>query len=160
VDMDEFRKVSDNQMICTYGVSTCTAIIVTLPERFAYMGHISNLDMVYGGKSTDLIEHIFKRIKTFDIYEYERRQLTVTVVANHLDSVGNIIDKLVGEGVLLSQIKFLCVESEFGNVIHDYVTNQTLVEWHLDKENGRKLRQGAASVKPVGEVVKDSIGYK
>ena len=160
VDMDEFRKADNREMICTYGVSTCTAIIVTFPGRFAYMGHISNLDLVYGGHSTDLIGHIFKRIKTFDIYEYERRKLVVTVIANHLDSIVNIIDKLVEQGLLLSQIKFIYADSEYGNVLHDYLNNRTLIEWEMDKENGRKLRQCTAGVKPVGAVVKDLIGYK
>ena len=160
VDMDEFRKAENREMICTYGVSTCTAIIVTFPGRFAYMGHMSNLDVVYGGQSTDLIEHLFKRIKTFDIYEYERRKLVVTVIANHLDSIVNIIDKLVTQGLLLSQIKFIYADSEYGNVLHDYLNNQTLIEWEMDKEDGRRLKQCTAGVKPVGEVVKDLIGYK
>ena len=160
VDMDEFRKTDNREMICTYGVSTCTALIVTFPGRFAYMSHMSNLDVVYGGHSTDLIGHIFKRIKTFDIYEYERRRLGVTVIANHLDSIVNIIDKLIEQGLLLSQIKFIYADSEYGNVLHDYLNNRTLIEWEMDKENGRRLRQCAAGVKPVGEVVKDLIGYK
>ena len=160
VDMDEFRKADNREMICTYGVSTCTAIIVTFPGRFAYMGHISNLDLVYGGHSTDLIGHIFKRIKTFDIYEYERRKLVVTVIANHLDSIVNIIDKLVEQGLLLSQIKFIYADSEYGNVLHDYLNNRTLIEWEMDKENGRKLKQCTAGVKSVGMAVKDLIGYK
>ena len=160
VDMDEFRKADNREMICTYGVSTCTAIIVTFPGRFSYMGHMSNRDVVYGGHSTDLTGHIFKRIKTFDIYEYERRKLMVTVIANHLDSIVNIIDKLVELGLLLSQIKFIYADSEYGNVLHDYLNNRTLIEWEMDKENGRKLRQCTAGVKPVGVVVKDLIGYK
>ncbi len=160
VDMDEFRKVDGNEMICTYGVSTCTAVVVSFPGKFAYMGHISNLDVAYGGKSTDLIEHMFKRIKTFDIYEYERRKLFVTVIANHPESIANIIDKLVEQGLLLSQIKFMYADSEYGNVIHDYLDNRTLVEWCTDKENNGKVRQCGWDVQPVSEVVKPLIGYK
>ncbi len=160
VDMDDFRKVDNEELLCTYGVSTCTAIIVTFPGKFAYMGHISNLDVAYGGNATDLVGHIFKRIKTFDIYEYERRKLMVTVIANHLDSVLQIIDKLVAQGLFLSQIKFLYAESEYGNVLHDYLGNRTLVEWRLDKKTGRKISHCASSVDPVGEVVKTLIGYK
>ncbi|MCP4576927.1 MAG: hypothetical protein GY846_11650 [Deltaproteobacteria bacterium] len=160
VDMDEFRKVDNDEMICTYGVSTCTAVIVTFPGRFAYMGHISNLDVVYGGESTDLIGHIFKRINTFDLYGYERRKLVVSVIANHLDSIMNIIDKLVAQGLLLSQIKFVYADSEYGSVLHDYRNNQTLVEWRMDKKNGGKVRQCASGVKPVGEEIKPLIGYQ
>ncbi|MCF8129587.1 MAG: cache domain-containing protein [Deltaproteobacteria bacterium] len=160
VDMDEFRKVENNEMICTYGVSTCTALIVTFPGKFAYLGHISNLDVVYGGDSTDLIGHMFKRIKTFDIYAYERRKLVVSVVANHLDSIMNIIDKLIGQGILLSQIKFIYADSEYGNVLHDYSNNRTLVEWRMERENGAKRNQCASSVQAVGEMIKPLIGYR
>jgi len=160
VDMDEFRKVENNQLICTYGVSTCTAVIITFPEKFAYMGHISNLDVVYGGKSTDLIGHMFKRIKTFDIYEYEKRKLVVSVIANHWESILNIIDKLLSQGLLLSQIKFIHADSAYGNVIHDYLNNQTLVEWCLDKENNGKVNQYASDVPTLGEVAKPLIGYE
>ena len=84
----------------------------------------------------------------------------VTVIANHLDSIVNIIDKLVEQGLLLSQIKFIYADSEYGNVLHDYLNNRTLIEWEMDKENGRKLKQCTSGVKSVGMVVKDLIGYK
>jgi hypothetical protein len=159
VDMDEFRKVENNELICTYGVSTCTALIITFPGKFAYMGHISNLDVVYGGNSTDLIGHMFKRINTFDIYEYERRKLMVTVIANHSESILNIVDKLLAQGLLLSQIKFIHSDSEYANVLHDYLNNQTLIEWCLDKKNNGKVNQYATDVFTLGEVAKPLIGY-
>lgn len=160
VDIDEFRKVHKKELLCTYGVSTCTAIIVSFPEKFAYMGHISNLDIVYGGKSTDLIGHIFKRIDTFDIYKYERRKLVVTVIANHLDSIMNTIDRLVAEGIFLSQIKFIYnPDAQYGNVIHDYLTDRTLIKWKMDRKTGREFRQCASDVETVGEMVKPLIGY-
>ena len=160
VDMDEFRKVENNQLICTYGVSTCTAVIITFPGKFAYMGHISNLDVVYGGRSTDLIGHMFKRIKTFDIYEYERRKLVVAIIANHSESILSIIDKLLAQGLLLSQIKFIHADAAHANVLHDYLENQTLVEWCLDEENNRKVNQYAADVPTLGKALKPLIGYE
>ena len=87
VDMDEFQKVTNEKKICTYGVSTCTAIVISYPDKFSYMAHISNLDRIYGGETTDLINHILKQIKTFDIYPYELRKLRVTIIANHVESM-------------------------------------------------------------------------
>lgn len=159
VDMDEFRKVENEEMICTYGVSTCTAVIVTFPGKFAYMGHISNLDVVYGGAATDLMGHMLKRIKTFDIYEYERRKLVVSVISNHRESISNIVDKLLTHGLLLSQIKFIHADSEYANVLHDYLNNQTLVEWRLGGDNNGRVNQCAVDVPTLGEVVKPLIGY-
>ena len=124
VDMDEFRKVSGREMICTFGVSTCTAVIVSYPERFSYMSHISNLDRIYGGDTTDLIDHILKRIKTFDIYKHEIRKLQFTVVANHFETIMNVVDRLVDEGVFLSQIKFMYNgDAQYATVLHDYPKN-------------------------------------
>ncbi|MCP4575955.1 MAG: hypothetical protein GY846_06700 [Deltaproteobacteria bacterium] len=82
------------------------------------------------------------------------------LIANHPDSIENITDRLVEQGLLLSQIKIIYADSEYGNVIHDYHNNQTMVEWHSDKEKGKKLRQCASSVAPVGETVKSLIGYE
>ncbi len=160
VDMDEFRKVENHQLICTYGVSTCTAVIITFPGKFAYMGHISILDVVYGGRSTDLIGHMFKRIKTFDIYEYEKRKLVVSIVANHSESFLNIIDRLLAQGLLLSQIKFIYADAAYANVLHDYLENQTLVEWCLDEKNNQKANQYAADVPTLGEALKPLIAYE
>jgi hypothetical protein len=160
IDMDEFRKVYNREMICTFGVSTCTAVIVSFPERFAYMSHISNLDRIYGGDTTDLIGHIFKQIHNFDIYKYELRELQVTVVANHFETIMNTIDKLVAEGLFLSQIRFVYNgNAQYARVIHDYIKNQTFVDWLLDRNTGDSLRQCASEVKTVGDMIKPLVGY-
>jgi len=160
IDMDEFRKVYNRERICTFGVSTCTAVIVSFPERFAYMSHNSNLDRIYGGDTTDLIGHIFKQINNFDIYKYELRELQVTVVANHFETIMNTIDRLVDEGLFLSQIRFIYNgDAQYARVIHDYVKNQTFVEWLMDRDTGDTLRQCASDVKTIGEMVKPLVGY-
>lgn len=162
VDIDEFRKAAGSELLCTYGVSTCTALVVSLPGHFAYLGHLSNRDVVYGGASTDLVGHIFKRIDTFDIYDYQRRALQATIVANHVDSVVGIIDKLVDEGLLLSQITFLTAEAAYGNVIHDYRENQTLVEWTVRPAAGagRIVRHGATGAPTVGQITEALLRYE
>lgn len=161
VDMDEFRKVKKGEMIGTFGVSTCTAVIISFPGKFAYLSHISNLDRIYGGNTTDLISHMLKRIKTFDIYKYERRQLQATIVANHFESVMNTINSLVDAGFFLSQIKFIYNgEAEYGRVIHDYMTNETCVRWLMDRESGKTVCQCASDIEPIGTVIKPLIGYE
>jgi len=161
VDMDEFRKVHNQEMIGTYGVSTCTAVVFSFPEKFSYMSHISNLDRVYEGHTTDLIGHIFKRITTFDIYKYEKRKLQITVVANHFEAIMNIIDKLVDAGIFLSQIKFIYNgDALYGNVLHDYENSKTLVEWVMDREAGNKQRRCASGLNSLGDMVKPLIGYR
>jgi hypothetical protein len=160
VDMDEFRKVADQKMIGTFGVSTCTAVVISFPERFAYLSHVSNLDKIYGGKTTDLTGHMLKQIKTFDIYKFERRQLQATIVANHFDSIMNAIDTLMEEGFFLSQIKFLYNgDAEYGRVLHDYMKNETCVMWLMNRNTGEHMCQCSSDVKPIGTLIKGLIGY-
>jgi hypothetical protein len=153
VDMDEYRKVQTAESIGTYGVSTCTAIVVTMPGAFAYMGHISNLDIAYGGQTTDIISHIMKQIKTFDILKYERRYLQVTVVANHFNSISNIINALVNEGLFLSQIKFIYNGSAvYAAVDHNYIDNETHITWLMHRNTNEKYHQCASRTESVGDV--------
>jgi len=161
VDMDEFRKVTDGE-ICTYGVSTCTAVIISYPGKFSYMGHISSLDRIYGGETTDLISHIFKQIKTFDIYKYELRKLRATIIANHIETVMSTIDKLaeVGAFSFTNKIYDTNHKAQYANVLHDYSNNRTFVEWLMDRNTGKKLRQCSLDVKTMGELVKALIGYE
>lgn len=161
VDMDEFRKVYNREMIGTFGVSTCTAVIISFPERFSYMSHISNLDRIYEGDTTDLIGHILRQIKSFDIHKYEMRKLRVTIVANHFETIMNTIDRLVDEGLFLSQIRFMYNgDAQYARVLHDYAKNQTFVEWVIDRVTGDKLGQCASDVKTIGALIKPLIGYE
>ena len=160
VDVDEFRKVCNRELIATFGVSSCTAVIFSFPGKFSYMSHMSNLDKIYGRKTTDLIGHVLKRIETFDIYKHELRNLRVTVVANHFKTIINIIDRLVDTGFFLSQIEFIFnADSKYGNILHDYANNQTLVEWVMDRETGKKMRECGSDYELVGDLVKTLIGH-
>ena len=160
VDMDEFRKVSNKERLCTYGVSTCTAVIVSYPGKFSYMSHISRMDRIYGGNTTDLIGRMFKQIKTFDIYPYELRELRVTVVANHLDTILAVIDRLTAEGMFLSQIKLMYHPgAQYANVLHDYLDNRTFAVWLLNRETGDSCRQCSLDVKSMDDFFKPIIGY-
>jgi len=160
VDMDEFRKVNHNEKISTFGVSTCTAVIVSLPKKFAYVAHISNLDRIYGGQTTDLLSNIFKKIKTFDIYKYEIRDLRVILVANHCETVTKVIDLLVDEGIFLSQIKFMYnCRAKYANLLYDYTRNQTSVEWMIENESSNMFYQRASDVHSLGSLMQLIIHY-
>lgn len=154
VDMDEYRKATNGNLICTYGVSTCTAIIMSYPEKFAYLGHISNLDKIYGQQTTDIIGNLFKHIKNFDIYQYELRNLKFTVVANHVGTIMKITDRLLNEGVLLSQISFLHNDkASYANVYHDYINDHTYADWIMDRQSGNRLRQCDSDSQTLGDLI-------
>lgn len=158
VDMDEFVKANHQELLQTVGVSTCTAVIATYPDKFGYMAHLSPLDKMYGGNGTNLLGHIVKKIKNYDIYKFERQRVRFTVIAKHLDSLKNIIDKLVSEGFLLSQINILHYpKAECANVLFNYSNNMTYVEWIMETDTHAKITQGVCDDNNLGVIVKQFI---
>ena len=159
VDMDEFVRANHGELLKTVGVSTCTAVTATYPGKFGYLAHISPLDRVYGTEGTNLLGHITKKIKTYDIYKYERRRVRFLVVAKHFDSLSNIIDKLVDEGFLLSQISVLYhPRAKCANVTYDYSQDRVSVEWVFDQASANRCIHHADDTHNLETIVKDSMG--
>ena len=159
VDMDEFVRANHGELLKTLGVSTCTAVIATYPGKFGYLAHVSPLDKVYGTEGTNLLGHITKKIKTYDIYKYERRRVRFVVVANHFNSLANIVDKLVDEGFLLSQISVLHhPRAKCANVTYDYSKDQISVEWVLDQAAPNRLIHHGDDAHNLETVVKHLMG--
>ena len=155
VDMDEFVKAGNGELLQTVGVSSCTAFIATYPGKFGYMAHISPFDKMYDGEATNLLGHIIKKIKDYDIYKYERRRMHFTVIARHLDTMENIVSKLISEGFLLSQINILyCPKAKFANIVFDYSENLTNAEWLSDKPSARKITHNPHDKNNLGMIVK------
>jgi len=150
VDMDEFLKAENNQRLHTFGVSTCTGLLVTYPGRFAYLAHISPKDKVYGENGTNQLGQLIKRFETFDIYRSERHQVVFVVVATHLNSLLACIDKLIEEGFLLSQIRVLYNPQALSTEIsYDHTQDNLVVSWKLaDTQSGKHfhLLQDARNV--------------
>ncbi len=158
VDMDEFVRANQNELLRTVGVSTCTAVVATYPGKFGYLAHITPQDRVYGGQATNLLEHVINKIKTYDIYKYERSRICFFVVARHNDSLSKIVDKLIDDGFLLSQISVLRgPPGHYANVTCDYFQNQISVEWASDEKDGDPIVQLACDGQNLGQVVEHLI---
>lgn len=154
VDMDEYRKSSEKKPLCTYGISTCTAIVVSFPGKFAYMGHLSNLDAMYGNKTTDITANILKHVKKFDIYQYELRNLEIIIAAPHTETLIPLLRRLGKEGIFLSQIRFFHSETaDYGNLFHDYTTGETRVEWVPKSEKRAHMLQTVAETPTVSTTI-------
>lgn len=132
VDIDEFLRAEEDEILQTVGVSTCTALIAAYPGRFGYMAHISPYDRVYGRAKTDLLGHITERIKHYDIFGYQRQGVRFIAAAGHFESLRGIIDKLLDEGFLLSQIYFLHHPgARTVGVMSDYTGTAAFARWKL-----------------------------
>jgi hypothetical protein len=158
VDMDEFVKASHDELLQTLGVSTCTAVVATYPGKFGYLAHISPLDRVYGGDTTNLLGHVTKKIKTYDIHKFERRRVYFVIVARHLNSLVPIVHKLVEEGFLLAQISVMYnPQAKCANVLYDYSKDHLSVEWVPYHESDVKYFQHADASYNLETIVKRSI---
>ena len=132
VDMDEFLKAGNGELLETFGVSTCTGLIGTYPGRFGYLAHISPRDKVYGSDDTNLLGQMVMRIENFDIYPSEIHDVQFVVVATHLESLLNIMDKLIEEGFLLSQIQIMVnQQAHSATMFYDYQKSELTVTWKM-----------------------------
>ena len=154
-----FVKADHGEILKTLGVSTCTAVIATYPGKFGYLAHISPLDRIYGTDGTNLLGHITKKIKTYDVYKYERRRVRFVVIAPHFDSLMNIVDKLVDDGFLLSQISVLFhPQARCANVTYDYSQDQISVEWVPDQALASRCIHHGVDSHDLETIVRDSMG--
>ena len=165
IDMDEFLKADNGERLLTFGLATCTGLLVTYPEHFAYLAHVSPKDKVYGDGETNLLGQMVKRIKTFDIYPCEQRDLIFVVVATHDESLLAVVDKLLEEGYLLSQIQVMInYEATAASMSYDYRSNSLNDAYNLGKilqdlvkgspravgQEGLSRWQGCPNVEKVG----------
>ena len=154
VDMDEFLKAESGEVLETFGVSTCTGLVGANPGRFGYLAHISPRDKVYGSDDTNLVGQMVMKIKNFDIYPSEIQDVVFIVVATHLESLINIIDKLTEEGILLSQIHVMYnKQAAAATVLYDYQENALAVTWRTSGSQGGKQTQSIEDAVNMGDVI-------
>lgn len=153
VHLDRFERITESGSLFTPGVSTCTAIIVSLPGEFAYMAHISPYDVAYGGRKTDLIHTVLRRIRSFEVPDSKVRELEVTVVTPRIRYTESIIHELAETGILLSQITFLKnPQARCADVSFDFDSNRTTVLWCYGEEYRRTEVQVADDARDLAEV--------
>lgn len=160
VNMDEFRRSADGQPLLTHGVSTCTAVTICLPGEFCYLGHASCYDVLYGQGNLDMTAQMIQQIRRYEIPPYRMRNLRITVVAPHTESIANAIDAFVDAGLLLTQIRFLHnPRARSGMVWHDPATEQTVVRWSLDEPAAPHEFQTSAGTPRVGDCLQSIVPY-
>ncbi len=158
IDMDEFLKADNGERLLTFGLATCTGLLVTYPEHFAYLAHVSPKDKVYGDGETNLLGQMVKRIKTFDIYPCEQRNLVFVVVATHDESLLAVADKLLEEGYLLSQIQVMInYEATAASMSYDYRSNELAVKWRVKDDEGGNLCHSLKDAYNLGKILQDLV---
>ena len=127
-----------------------------MPERFGYLAHISPIDRVYNKNDTNLVSQITKKIKSFDIYSFERRDVVFTVVANHLDSLRNIINLLVEDGFFLSQIRVSYnSRAKSAAIVYDYGKDDLTVTWTMNPGEDESVVNDKRETMNVGMIIEE-----
>lgn len=155
IDMDEFLWAKKGERLYTFGVSTCTGFLAARPGRFGYMAHVSPHDKIYGGGGVNLVGRMVKRIESFDILPSEKRSLIFMVIAPGSETLPAIIDKLIEEGYLLSQILVLNnPQAESAAIIYDYDPSRLHVLWRSRGQTSSAVHT-LDDAKNVGIMVKE-----
>jgi hypothetical protein len=160
VEMDSFQCCRGQAAIETRGVSTCTAVVVTYPGRFAYLAHISPYDKIYGQKClTNIMKQLVSHIKFYDIRQCDLRQLEFIVVANHLNSIEMILDKLFRYGIVMDQVRFAYQpRAQLADIWVAEAGREVLIRWHVSASNKPALVINDASAWPdLASVLRESF---
>ena len=158
VDMDEFLKAENGERLETFGVSTCTAMIVAYPSKSGYLAHISPKDRVYGADDTNLLDQMIQRISAFDVYPSQKRHILFIVVATHTESLLSIVDRIIEKGFLLSQIRVMIhPQARSASVAYDYPQNHLSVGWRLENDTYTEQVHHLSDALNVGESIQQSM---
>ena len=179
VDINEYGSGRAGDVISTAGVTTCTAVVVYYPGKFAFMGHIYPLDDVYfnswekrilgayygtfggvhGDKVADLMSKMLHEITYFNIYPSETRKLEAVLLATHLESFERITDRLLDSGLLLSQIRIATMaDMKYLDVAVEVDKSSVVAHWV--GSGGKAGWTNAAAAPTLDRLVKDVLGYE
>ncbi len=158
VDMDEFEKAENDQIIGTRGVSSCTAVTASIPGRFGYLAHISTHDKIYDSANPlHTLKNMVRRITGYDIYLHEMHRLRFVIVATHTKSLRTIMSKLLKYGIMISQITFAYnPDAHYANVTYDGSGSRTIIQWVHKSSFGEGVFQDAGSIPTLGYVLKQT----
>lgn len=169
VDMNEYALARHDETINTRGVASCTAVAICYPGRFAYLAHIGPRDLVYAernagrtspGRPPDILADLIGRVKHFELYPSELRNLKITIIATHDEAIGGIIGKLVDEGIDLAQISIaLNFSVGCANVTADPADSSLVIEWVNSPGSHESVFEDASNLEDLGSIVKTITGY-
>ncbi|PLX03972.1 MAG: hypothetical protein C0594_09780 [Marinilabiliales bacterium] len=154
VDMDEYKRIDTNEVVFTKSIYTCTGVLINYPGRFSYLLHLSPEDRVYGGNKTDLINKVLENIYYKEIKEIEKQNLKFTVIATTKDAVAGIVDQLIENDILLSQIEIVFnPHALFADFYYDFKDNNRYVSWQLKDQEKNYLTNKLEVFRSLGQKI-------
>lgn len=164
VDTDDYAFAGASGFLFTKGIGPCTAVSICLPGRFSCLAHISPLDKMYhrdsftgfflGGRYTDIIDVIMKKIRTYNIMPYELNKIKIIITSVHDDGLLTLLDALVSEGLFLSSIKVACnPDADFANFAVSSASGAAEAEW-VYKHNNKRSFSAENNIQSLGQIMK------
>lgn len=159
VDVNEFQRSADGSVLRTYGVASCTAVLIQLPSRFAYLTHISPRDEIYqqsDNSGQNLLRQLLRRITYFDLLPVEKNDLQFVLIAPHAESLKGAINTILENGFDLANIRVAIDKTARGANIVLQPYRQLYVEWY-GKEGPQ--RHNALLLPTVQDLFSEVVGY-
>ncbi|MFW6218848.1 MAG: cache domain-containing protein [Bacteroidota bacterium] len=159
VDIDEFKRAGRDTVLYTHGLSTCTAITISYPGKFAYMAHVSPYDKIYGENRTDMLGQLLKRITYLEIADSEKGELRFTIISPGVKESVATLNRIVDNGYFLSQVKIMLNPAAlYGNASSIFKTGETVVNWKMSEDDNTFLTQYSTDVPSIGSKLKQYLG--
>lgn len=166
VGMNEFTKSDNESYLVTEGVSTCTAIAISYPEKFGYLAHISPTDEIYidniftkfilQENYHNFLSELIVKIKHFEVYPYELNELKFVIIATHTNSFAKAIDSILSHDIGLASITFMFNPySQSSNVLLTPTQYGVHVQWNGEKQ----FFEDAGKTENLGTILKKIIQY-
>ncbi len=159
VDIGEFQRSAGQTPLLTYGVATCTAIGIQLPERFAYLTHISPVDDIYSTSAKrrqNLLAQLLARITYFELLPVEKKGVQFVLVAPHTGSLAGVVNTILSQGFDLQNIRLCLNRQASGANIAFQPFGQFQVEWY---GTNSLQRQNAFALPTLQDLYAQVIGY-
>lgn len=159
IDVNEFQRSADGSVLRTYGVASCTAVLIQFPSRFAYLAHISPTDEIYPQSDNygqNLLRQLLHRITYFDLLPVEKKDLQFVLIAPHAESLKGAINTILESGFDLANIRVAIDKTARGANIVLQPYGQLSVEWY---GKGAPQRHNALLLPTVQDLFSELVGY-
>jgi len=130
VNIDEFKRGKSGEVLYTHGISTCSGLIISLKQDFAYMAHISPYDKIYGETRTDMLSQLLNRINYLEITRAQKKLLRFKLITPNKHTAVNVVNTLLKKGIMIDQIQIVMnPDASKAAISHFVERDSTVIHW-------------------------------
>lgn len=155
----DIKRSADGSRLLTCGVASCSAVLIQLPSRFAYLTHIFPMDDNYQGSAENdqnLLCQLLRRITYFELLPAEKREVQFVLIAPHSASLQGAVQTILEHNFDLANIRIAINKNSQGANIALEPYDQLSVEW--DSEKGLQ-RHNALTLPTLQDLFSEVVNY-